>query len=269
MTRRMLGIVATVCIAVAAAACTGTPAAPAPTGEPDHAPGPPVAPAPAISIAPPTPLGPANGGSFFGWPTFTVRNADRTNTSNALLYRFDVSTREDFASVAVSGIVPESAEQTSYTPPSTSPPPDEGRLYWRALAIDQSNAVQSTPSEPQSFVYYVNSQQNRIGAQLYGSLWGDARPTGTRGRAKLGPGWQVRTLRSFDGVLFQSPPLETLRVYDLLDLGYQPQAAIDWMRARGYPVTAVWYPGPIAIGFPFQYAALVNGEWELVVRVGL
>ena len=50
--------------------------------------------------------------------------------------------------------------------------------------------------------------------------------------------------------------------------GYDPDAAINWMRSNGYPTDAVWYAGPAAIGFPFQYMALIRGEWELVTRVG-
>ncbi len=204
----------------------------------------------------------------FGWPTLTVNNAARTNTSNALVYRFDISTREDFATVAFSAMVPEAADQTSYTPPPTQTAPSEGMLYWRAIAMDQPNAVQSSASAPQSFTYYVNTEQNKIAAELYGGLWPGARPTGTHGRAARGPGWQVRTIRSFDGVTFQSPPLEVLRVFDLLDLGYDPASAINWMRSNGYPSVAVWYPSVASIGFPFQYMALIRGEWELVVRVG-
>ena len=51
-------------------------------------------------------------------------------------------------------------------------------------------------------------------------------------------------------------------------LGYDVDSAINWMRSNGYPTTAVWYPSVAAIGFPFQYMALIRGEWELVVRVG-
>jgi hypothetical protein len=227
-----------------------------------------VAPAPTISIEAPAPVGPANGATFFGWPSMTVTNAVRQNTANALVYRFDVSTRDDFATVAHSMVVPESPDQTSYTPAANQAAPPEGVLYWRAVAIDQPNAVVGAPSATQSFTFFVDTPQNRVATQVYGGLWGTVRPTGTRGRARLGPGWDARVLRSFDGVTFQSPPLETLRVFDLLDLGYQPQEAIDWMKSRGYPTVAAWYPGPLAIGFPFQYMALVNGGWELVYRTG-
>ncbi len=264
MNTRFLRASFAVFLAVMAVACGGTAAlTPAPTPPP-----PAPAPAPVISITAPTPVGPAGGATSFGWPTFTVNNATKANTTNPLVYRFDISSREDFATVAFSATVPETLGQTSYTPSSTQQAPSEGALYWRVLAIDQPNAVQSPASVVQSFTYYVNTEQNRIATQLYGSLWSGARPTGTHGRAAFGPGWEVRTIRSFDGVTFQSPPLEILRVYDLLDLGYDPDSAINWIRSNGYPTVAVWYPSVAAIGFPFQYMALIRGAWELVVRVG-
>jgi len=121
------------------AACADIPAVtPAPTPAPAPAPGP----APVISITAPTPVGPVAGATSFGWPTFTVNNATKTNTMNPLVYRFDISSREDVATVALSATVPETPDRTSYTPSSTQQAPSEGALYWRALAIDQPNAVQ-------------------------------------------------------------------------------------------------------------------------------
>lgn len=223
---------------------------------------------PQITISAPNLVGPANGTVAFGWPTFTWDNATKTNTSNALIYRFDLSTRDDFATVSHTTTVSEGSGQTSYTPPATVAPPAEGTLYWRVVAIDQANAVQSQPSNALSFNYFENTDQNRIAQQLYGGLWGSARPSGPRGRARFGPGWDVAVRRSFDGVTFQSPPLEVLRIYDLLDTGMNPDQAIGWMRTNGYPTVAVWYASVAAIGFPFQYMALIRGEWELVHRVG-
>ena len=191
-------------LTVIAAACSDTRAV---TPAPTPAPAPASPPAPVVSITVPTPVGPVGGATSFGWPTFTVNNATKTNTTNPLVYRFDISSREDFVTVAFSATVPETSERTSYTPPSTQQAPSEGALYWRAIAIDQSNAVQSSASAVQSFIYYVNTEQNRIAGGLYGNLWSGARPTGTHGRTAMGPGWQVRTIRSFDGVTFQSPPL--------------------------------------------------------------
>jgi len=59
-----------------------------------------------------------------------------------------------------------------------------------------------------------------------------------------------------------------LQLFDLLDRGFDPDGAIGWMKTNGYPTTAVWYPDVKSIGLPFQYLALVNGAWELVLRFG-
>ncbi len=248
-----------------AAACTSAPVVTPSTTTPTT---PTPVPAPTVTVSAPTLTQPASDAVSFGWPTFTWNNASKTNTTNALLYRFDLSTQQDFATVAHTTTVPEGSGTTSYTPPSTLAPPTEGNLFWRVVAIDQANAIQSQPSDVMRFAYYENTRQNQIAQQLYGGLWPNAKPTGATGRARFGPGWDVATRRSFNGVTFQSPPLEVLRVFDLMDRGMGPDAAIGWMRVNGYPSVAVWYPGPAAIGFPFQYMALIRGEWELVHRVG-
>lgn len=264
-TFRSVALVGLCLVTAACADTTITPQAPTPnTATPP--------PAPVIAVSPPVPTAPAAGVSSFGWPTFSWNNAAKENTTNALVYRFDLSARDDFATVAHTANVQEGSGQTSYRPPSTLAAPSEGMLFWRVLAIDQANAVQSQPSEVQPFAYYDDTSQNRLATQLYGSLWSGARPTGTRGRAVWSRGWEAGTRRSFNGVTFMSPPIEALRIFDLLDLGYSPQTAIDWMRANGYrtgiPSEAVWYPSTATIGFPYQYMALVGGRWELVHRVG-
>jgi hypothetical protein len=237
----------------------------APTAAPTPAP---PAPSPSIAIAAPTPAGPSPGTTSFGWPTMTVANAVRTGTDHALVYRFDVSAREDFLTVAFSALVAETPGVTSYTPSPTQPSPAQGPLFWRAIAIDQANAVQSGASETQFFAYYTPTEQNRIALQIGVTLWPGARPPGTYGKAVLGPGWQMATVTSFTGVVFQSPPLEILQLFDLLDLGFEPYSAIDWLKSNGYATTAAYYPAVATFGFPYQYLSLVRGEWELVRRVG-
>ena len=59
-----------------------------------------------------------------------------------------------------------------------------------------------------------------------------------------------------------------LQLFDLLDLGFDPTSAINWLTSNGYTTTAAYYPAVAAFGFPHQYLALVRGEWELVRRVG-
>ena len=84
----------------------------------------------------------------------------------------------------------------------------------------------------------------------------------------MGNNWDVQTLVSFDGVRFVSPPIEALRVFDLMDRGLDPDAAFRWMNANGYPTVAVYYPSVAAIGFPFQYMANIGGVWHMVTRNG-
>ena len=127
--------------------------------------------------------------------------------------------------------------------------------FWRATAIDAANGVTSATSGVQSFT-------------PFNALWPGQVPTGTHGHAILGPGWNPQILTSFDGHQFQSPPLDETRVFDLLDLGYEPQAALDWMNSHGYPTQALYYPSVRAVGFLYTYVALVNGSWELVLRAG-
>jgi hypothetical protein len=198
----------------------------------------------------------------------TVVNSTKTGTDHALVYRFDISLREDFATVAISELVPETPGVTSYTPSPTQQPPSQGTIFWRAIGMDQASAVQSAPSATQYFAYYTPTEQNRIALQLGVTLWPGARPPGTYGHALMGPGWGIGIVTSFLGVVFQSPPLEILQLFDLLDLGYEPNSAIDWLKSNGYATTAAWYPGVATFGFPHQYLSLVRGEWELVRRVG-
>ena len=101
-----------------------------------------------------------------------------------------------------------------------------------------------------------------------GGNWPGQVPTGTHGHAIQGLGWGSQILTSFDGHQFQSPPIDESRVFDLLDLVYAPQAALDWMNSHGYPTQAVYYPSVRVIGFAYTYMAFVNNLWELVLRAG-
>ena len=87
------------------------------------------------------------------------------------------------------------AGRTSFTPPATQQPPSEGMLYWRALASDQANAVQSAARAPQVVHLLRQHRAKPDRRTVYGGLWPGARPTGTHGRAAFGPGWQVRTIQ--------------------------------------------------------------------------
>jgi len=242
-----------------ASACGSTPAQPTPTPTPTPAP---------VVLSAPTTVSPANGTTKIGWPTFTVNDAVKSGPSGAISYKFDISTSPSFTTIAVTGTVPETPNQTSFTPPASTTPPAQGTLYWRATAIDSTNNVTSPASASQNFVYLNNTPQNQIAVQAGYVLWPAAQPTGTYGHATLGPGWDVGMRTSFNGVTFLSPEIEQLRVYDLLDLGYDPDSALNWMRANGYSTVGVYYASVQVIGFYYNYMALVSGAWELVFRVG-
>jgi hypothetical protein len=245
------------CVLLLAAAC-GSTTGPAPT--------PPTA---SIVINAPTPASPADGTVSTGWPTLTINNATRTGPAGTLTYRFDVSATSDFANIVVTASVAEGAGQTSFTPNVTPLPADHSTLFWRAVAIDAQHSIQSSASTTQSFrESNPSSQAARIAAQQGVTLWPGAIPPGTPGQATMGNGWNVANLVSYDGVAFVSPTIDELQVFDCMDRGMQPQAAIDWMHGHGYGTPAAWFPDVAVIGFAHQYIALINGRWDMVLRAG-
>lgn len=223
---------------------------------------------PAVVLNAPTPVGPLTGGTSYGWPTFTVDNAPRTGPAGSIVYRFEVAASAAFTPVLVTATVAETPNQTSFTPRAEQAPAAQTTLYWRVTASDAGNGVASPASEVQSFTYAPPTPQNILASLQGFVLWPAAQPPGTNGHAVLGRNWQIQTVTSFDGVTHVIPTLEQLRVFDLLDRGYAPQAALNWMNANGYPTTAVYYSGVEVIGFPFEYMALIDGQWHLVIRVG-
>ena len=61
----------------------------------------------------------------------------------------------------------------------------------------------------------------------------------------MGDNWQVQTLHYLPGnVFFPSPDAEMIRIFDLLDRGFDPDGAAAWMNSNGYPTQALWYPPP-------------------------
>jgi hypothetical protein len=225
---------------------------------------------PQVSLNAPTPVAPANGSTTAGWPTFRVNNATTTGGSvgGAVVYKFEVATSAAFTTIVLTGQAPETPGQTSFTPPGSQPAPSQTALFWRATATDQTSGAVSPASTVQTFVYGPPTQQGALAAQEGLVLWSGQQPTGTNGHAVMGTNWQVRTVTSFDGVTHVVPTLEELQIFDLLDRGFDPNGAITWMTSHGYSTSAAWYPGPAVIGFPFEYLALVNGQWEMVIRVG-
>jgi len=223
---------------------------------------------PAITVGTPTPISPANGAANTALrPTFLVNNAPHTGPVGTMLYKFDVSTSSSFGTiVATSTVVEGTNGQTSFTPSSDL---GQGTTYfWRVSATDASTGISGgftgasslTTSKPS------DSQAGKIAQQQGVTLWPGVQPPGTVGNATMGDSWGVGTVISFHGVAFLSPPIDMLRVFDLMDRGMAPQAAIDWMHGNGYATTAAWFPGPAVIGFDYQYLAFIAGRWDVVLR---
>jgi hypothetical protein len=221
---------------------------------------------PAISLSAPSAVGPSEGAKTSRRPTFQVRNATRTGPVGAITYKFEVSTSSTFGTIAATGTVAEGATETTYTPASNLA--TNTKYFWRVTALDATNNVTSAASAVQSITTLAPSTAEQIAEERGTPLWTGATPTGTPGQSGLGPGWQVRDRVSYDGQPYLSPPIEALRLFDLIDRGMDPQSAIDWLEANGYPSTGQWYPGPDVIGIPHVYIALIGGTWELVHRVG-
>jgi hypothetical protein len=222
----------------------------------------------AETISPPTPVSPANGASTTTQPTFIINNSARSGPVGVLTYRFDISTNATFATVTTSGTVPEGANQTSFTPASALT--INTTYYWRVTAIDVTNVIASPPSVVQTFTASMGpiGAAGIIAAQEGIVLWGGVQPPGLPGHAQLGGGWDIKNLIDFMGHPFTNPVPDALRVFDLLDRGMDPQSAINWMNSNGYYTVAAWYPVPLVVGFPQEYMGLVNGSWNMILKVG-
>jgi hypothetical protein len=199
-------------------------------------------------------------------PTFTVSNIVRLGTPGTLIYTFEIALNPSFSPVAISGMVSEGSGQTSFTPATDLAA--SVTYYWRATATDPTNSLSSPPSTTQFFTAAARTRQELLAAEEGLALWPGVQPTSSTGQAVMGNGWEVRNVGSFTGVLFLSPPLEMLQVFDLIDRGFDPQGAIDWMHSNGYPTTGAYFRSIGVIGFPFEYLALDNGRWDLIVRIG-
>jgi hypothetical protein len=223
---------------------------------------------PPIVLTPPIPIGPLNGTTSAGWPSFTVNNSVKFGPAGSLLYRFEIATTASFTTILLTGTVAETPNQTTFTPPSGLSPPAQPSLFWRATALDSANAISSPASSVQSFTYASPTRQSLLAAQEGLVLWPGALPPGTTGHAQMGRNWDVQTKTSFDGIRYLSPTLEQLQMFDLLDRGLDPESAINWMKSNGYPTNAAWYGSVAVIGYSFQYIALIDGQWHIVDKVG-
>jgi hypothetical protein len=220
---------------------------------------------PVININTPAPIGPLTNAQTVQRPVLRVVNAARTGPSGSITYTFEIANSAAFTTIIASATVAEGVNETGYIP--TADLPMGTLLFWRATANDMSNATSTDASSVQSFTV-IPSQAGVIALQRGVVLWPGVQPPGTYGHAKMGPGWDVKTIRDFLGQLVSSPTIEHLRVFDLLDRGMGPDAAISWMNANGYFTASVYYPSVLSIGFQSHYMAFVAGAWELVIRVG-
>ena len=233
----------------------------------------------AIVVNSPVPIAPLNGATTVPRPALRVANAVRTGPAGPITYRFEVSTTPTFTSTLLVNTVAEGVNETGWIVPADLP--TGVALYWRAMAMDAANGITSTPSATQNFLVARPSQAETIAAQLGQPLWPGAVPPGTVGHATMGEqgafgvGWHIQTLYYAPGnVTFQSPDMEMLRIFDLLDRGFDPDGAAAWMNQNGYPTAALWYPPPekAVIGLRYVYIAArgkvsVNGTWDVVLRV--
>ncbi len=234
---------------------------------------------PAITINAPVPIAPLTNARTTARPALRVSNAVRTGPAGAITYRFEVSTVSSFVSLVMTGTNSEGINETGFIPPTDLP--TTGNLFWRAIAFDLANGVSSAPSAVQSFSASPPSQAEAVAAELGQPLWPGQVPTGTVGHATMGEagaygvGWNVQTLHYAPAnVNFQSPDMEMVRLFDLLDRGFDPDGAAAWMNQHGYPTQALWYPPPekAVIGLRYVYIAArgkvsVNGTWDIVLRV--
>ena len=226
-----------------------------------------------ISLGAPSPISPLTNAETNPRPTLRVANAGRAGAVGPLTYTFDVARDAGFSSIVVTGTNTEGINETGFI--VTTDLPTRILLFWRATATDSSNALTSSPSTTQSFTALPFSQAETVAQQLGVVLWPGKVPPGSVGRATMGDNWQIQTLHYRPAnVFFQSPDLEMLRIFDLLDRGFDPDGAAGWMNTNGYPTAALWYPPPekAVIGLKYVYLAsrnkvFVNGTWEVVLRV--
>jgi hypothetical protein len=98
-----------------------------------------------------TPVSPVSNAPTGSLPIFTVANAQKSGPAGALVYRFEASTSQTFASLVLDATVPEGGSgRTSYQ--ATKELPAETTIYWRVTAIDQGNGVSSPASATANFV---------------------------------------------------------------------------------------------------------------------
>jgi hypothetical protein len=238
---------------------------------------------PAVSLGAPGLISPANGSTASTQPTLTVSNASHSGSVGAIAYRFDISTSSTFATIAFTGTAAEGSGQTSFVVGTALAV--STTFYWRATAIDTTNIATGPASATGTFTTAAFSgAAANLATQLGLVLWPGVVPGGVNGHAVMGTNcngdgnWGGTTCFSplNGGFNFPSPTLEALQYFDLFDRGYDPQSAINWLKANGYSTDAEWYPPPdkAVLGLGPMYLAardLYLGPgaiWDIVVGLG-
>jgi len=225
----------------------------------------------AVTLSAPVPLAPLTGAQTNPRPALRVTNSTHQGQAGPVSYKFEIARDAGFSSIVASGTNSEGTVETDFTPAADLP---LGSLYWRATATDLANNVSSTPSTAHNFTVIAYSQAERVAVQLGVALWPGVQPPGAVGQAVMGDNWTIQTLHHLPtNTFFQSPTVEDLRIFDLLDRGFDPDGAIAWMNSHGYFTVAQWYPPPekAVIGLPYTYIAArnkvtVNGTWDIVLK---
>ena len=234
---------------------------------------------PAVIVNSPVPIGPLAGATTTPRPALRVMNVTRTGPAGPFTYLFEIANSSAFTNVIVTATQTEGVDETGFIPSSDLP--INATLYWRASGVDANTGVSSTPTAVQSFATRAFTQAETVAEQLGVPLWPGMQPSGNPGHATMGNdrtrgvGWNVQTLHYVPAnVSFQSPDIEMLRYFDLWDRGFDPDSAIAWMNANGYPSIAKWYPGPekAVLGLKYVYIAardkvVTNATWDMVLRV--
>ncbi len=219
-----------------------------------------------INFFTPILIGPLSNAVTAQRPALRVFNAVRVGISGgALTYTFEIANNAAFSPNLASATVSEGVNETGFIPTADLPMGSplvlarHGKRY-RQRDIERRDSDQ---------VFTVIASQAGLIAQQRGVvLWPGVQPSGIEGRATLGGGWEVRTIRDFLGQQVASPTTEQLRVFDLLDRGLDPDSAIAWMNANGYFTAALYYASVSSIGFQSHYMTYLSGAWALVVRAG-
>jgi len=115
---------------------------------------------PAVTIDTPVPIGPLSGAQTSARPAFRVRNATRQGPAGPITYKFDIATASTFNPILVTATVAEGVNETGFIP--TSDLPINAPLFWRATAIDATNAVSSAPSTLQGFTTSLAIDLSRV-----------------------------------------------------------------------------------------------------------